>query len=88
MEGRWGMFKFLGRLAAQPPLVHLRAAWVLLGALVASASGSGRRLGACRTTTFASCPNAAPAQCGYRMLEEAFPQDVFASKVIFAVERP
>ena len=38
-------------------------------------------------TTFALCRTALPAWRAYHLLQEAFPQDVFASRVVFAIER-
>jgi RND superfamily putative drug exporter len=78
------MFKFLGRLAAKRPWT-LCGAWVLLGAVVALiAPAADRRM---QDDDIRFLPDRCDSVRGYRLLEKAFPQDVFASKVIFAIER-
>jgi RND superfamily putative drug exporter len=78
------MYRFLGWLAATHPW-KVCAAWILLGALVTCTAP--------RWDTHAQDDDIRflPARCdsvrGYQLLREAFPQDVFASRVIFAVER-
>jgi RND superfamily putative drug exporter len=78
------MFKHLGRFAAAHPWV-ICAAWVAAGACVTLAAPNWDRKAQDDDIRFL------PARCdsvrGYRLLEEAFPQDVFASRVLFALER-
>jgi RND superfamily putative drug exporter len=79
------MFKHLGRFAAAHPWM-ICAAWVVAGVCVTLVAPKWDRKAQDDDIRFL------PARCdsvrGYRLLEEAFPQDVFASRVIFAVERP
>src|SRR5207248_2621455 len=82
--GDLGMFKTLGRLTASHPwLVCL--SWLLCGALLASIAP------AWDSKTQDEYIRFLPARCasvrGYHLLEKAFPKDIFASRVIFAVER-
>jgi putative drug exporter of the RND superfamily len=78
------MFKGLGRVAAKHP-AWVCAAWLLFGGLVALVAPSWDNRAQDDDIRFL------PARCdsvrGYELLEEAFPQDVCASRVIFAVER-
>jgi RND superfamily putative drug exporter len=79
------MFKHLGRFVAAHPWV-ICAAWVIAGVCVTVAAPKWDNKAQDDDIHFL------PARCdsvrGYHLLEEAFPQDVFASRVIFAVERP
>src|SRR5262249_51863789 len=78
------MFKLLGRL----PTSHPRAvcgAWLLLGLLLALLAPSGARRPADDDIRF--LPDRCPSVRGSRLLEQASPQDVFASRLVFAVER-
>ncbi len=78
------MFQFLGRFSATRP-VWICGVWILLGVgvtLVAPDAGRGTQDDDVRFL---------PARCasvrGYQLLQQSFPQDVFASRVLFAVER-
>ena len=78
------MFKTLGRFSTQYPWL-ICAAWLLLGAavaFVAPAAGHG-----VQDDDIRFLPARCPSVRGYQLLEQAFPQDVFASRVLFAVER-
>jgi RND superfamily putative drug exporter len=79
------MFNFLGRLAARHPWA-VCAAWAAAALLAGLAAPSWENRAQDDDIRFL------PARCdsvrGYRLLEQAFPQDVFASRVIFALERP
>jgi RND superfamily putative drug exporter len=79
------MFNFLGRLTtAHPGKVCL--AWLLAGLLLAWLAP------AWDARTQDDDIRFLPARCdsvrGYELLKQAFPQDVFASRAVFAVERP
>jgi RND superfamily putative drug exporter len=78
------MFKYLGRFAATYPWL-VCAAWVVVGILVSLLAPNWSQFSQDDDIRFL------PARCdsvrGYQLLEEAFPQDIFASRVIFAVER-
>jgi RND superfamily putative drug exporter len=78
------MFQRLGRFAAAHPWL-ICAAWLLAGAGVTLLAPSWDERAQDDDIRFL------PARCdsvrGYHLLEQAFPQDVFASRAIFAVER-
>jgi RND superfamily putative drug exporter len=78
------MFTHLGRCAASHPW-KVCAAWVAIIALLAYFAPSWDSKAQDDDVHFL------PARCasvrGFQLLEQAFPQDVFASRVIFAVER-
>ena len=78
------MFKVLGRWTATHPW-RVCVAWLFVGAAVAWLAPSWDNRAQDDDIRFL------PARCdsvrGYRLLEQAFPQDVFASRAIFAVER-
>jgi RND superfamily putative drug exporter len=78
------MFKALGRFAAAHPW-RICAAWLLL------ATGVAVLAPAWDSTAQDDDIRFLPARCesvrGYQLLQQAFPQDVFASRVLFAVER-
>src|SRR5947209_6694323 len=78
------MFKFLGRLAATHPWL-ICAAWVLAGVAVALAAPPWDNQAQDDDIRF--LPARCPSVRGYQLLEQAFPQDVFASRILFAVER-
>ena len=78
------MFQFLGRFAATRPW-WICGVWLLLAvgvAVVAPDAGRGTQ-----DDDIRFLPARCPSVRGYQLLEEAFPQDVFASRVLFAVER-
>jgi putative drug exporter of the RND superfamily len=78
------MFNFLGRLAADHPR-KICAVWVALGILLALLAPPWKQRAQDDDIRFL------PARCdsvrGYRLLEQAFPKDVYASRIIFALER-
>ncbi len=78
------MFTFFGRLATRHPWKVL-AAWVLLGIGLMCVAPRWEQTAQDDDIQFL------PARCdsvkGYRLLEKAFPNDVYASRVIFALER-
>jgi RND superfamily putative drug exporter len=79
------MFHALGRLAARHPW-PVCAAWLLAGLAAALLAPSWDGNAQDDDVRFL------PARCesvrGYQLLGEAFPQDVFASRIVFALERP
>ena len=79
------MFKSLGRYAARHPWSTCLA-WLVAGLLFTLLTPHGDKKVQDDDIRFL------PARCdsvrGYRLLEQAFPQDVFASNLLFAVERP
>src|SRR4051794_9190694 len=79
-----GMFTYLGRFTTSHPWL-VCAAWVLIAAGVAAVAPSWD--GRAQDDDVRFLPARCPSVRGYHLLEEAFPQDVFASRVIFAVER-
>ena len=78
------MFNFLGRLAAAHPW-KICAGWVIVGTLLTLAAPRWEHNAQDDDIGFL------PARCdsvrGYRLLSQAFPKDVYASRLIFAVER-
>jgi RND superfamily putative drug exporter len=79
------MFQALGRFAASRPWV-VCAAWLLVGIAVAAVAPSWDNHAQDDDIRF--LPERCQGVRGYRMLEQAFPQDVFASRIVLAVERP
>jgi RND superfamily putative drug exporter len=79
------MFQALGRLAARRPW-PVCAVWFAAAAVVALLAPSWDNRAQDDDIRF--LPERCQAVRGYHLLEEAFPQDVFASRVVFAVERP
>jgi putative drug exporter of the RND superfamily len=78
------MFRLLGRIAARHPW-GVCAAWLVGGLLLARVAPAWDTKAQDDDIRFL------PARCagvrGYHLLAEAFPQDVFASRLIFALER-
>jgi RND superfamily putative drug exporter len=78
------MFKFLGRFTAAYPW-FICAAWLVLGVALTLLAPSWEERAQDDDIRFL------PARCasvrGYKLLKEAFPEDVFASRVVFAIER-
>src|SRR5262245_33633072 len=79
------MFSLLGRLAVRHPL-KICAAWLIAGLVLSCvAPAVGRRA---QDDDIHFLPPRCPSVRGYQLLARAFPRDVFASRLIFAVERP
>ncbi|MCY2941992.1 MAG: MMPL family transporter [Planctomycetota bacterium] len=78
------MYRWLGQLAANHPW-KICFAWILFGVTAAFLAPSWEKNSQDDDIRFL------PARCdsvrGYKLLEEAFPNDIFASKAIFLVER-
>jgi RND superfamily putative drug exporter len=79
------MFQALGRFAACRPWA-ICAAWLLLGVGVAALAPSWDNRAQDDDVRF--LPERCQSVRAYKMLEQAFPQDVFASRIILAIERP
>lgn len=79
------MFKSVGRFATAHAW-KICAAWLLLGILLSRIAPSWD------STAQDDDINFLPGYCagvrGHNLLKEAFPQDVFASRLLFAIERP
>jgi RND superfamily putative drug exporter len=78
------MFKALGRLATTHPWL-IGAAWLLAGGVLTLAAPAWDTRAQDDDIRF--LPARCPSVRGYHLLEKSFPQDVFASRAIFAVER-
>jgi RND superfamily putative drug exporter len=78
------MFKYLGRVTATHPW-RICLAWLIVVGVVGVAAPKWDQRAADDDIRFL------PARCdsvkGYQLLEQAFPQDVFASRLILVVER-
>ncbi len=79
------MFNFVGRLSVTHPW-KVCLAWVVVGALLAVVAPAWDSKAQDDDIRF--LPARCPSVQGYARLEEAFPQDVYASRAVFAVERP
>ena len=79
------MFSFLGRLTTTHPWLCCLVWLVAGGALWLTAPAWDTHT---QDDDIRFLPARCPSVRGYLLLEKAFPQDVFASRVIFAVERP
>jgi RND superfamily putative drug exporter len=79
------MFDLLGRCAANHPW-KVCAAWLALAAALTAVAPSWQARS--HDDDIRSLPPDTPCVRGHRLLEQAFPQDVFASRAIFAIERP
>lgn len=79
-----GMFEYLGGFVARRPWL-VCAVWLIVGVGLACLAPSWDKRTQDDDVRF--LPARCPSVRGYQLLEKAFPQDVFASRVIFAVER-
>src|SRR4051812_4237123 len=79
------MYDRLGRWAVHHPLL-ICAAWVALAVGLTLVAPSWRTQAQDDDIRF--LPARCPSVRGLQLLEQAFPQDVFASKAVVAVERP
>jgi RND superfamily putative drug exporter len=78
------MFKLLGRITVAHPWI-VCAAWLLCGTTAALFAPSWDRNAQDDDVRF--LPERCASVRGYRLLEQSFPQDVYASRVIFTLER-
>lgn len=79
------MFRRLGSLTARYPWT-ICIVWVLVGAAIALVAPAWDASTQDDDVRFV--PDRFTSVRAYKMLEKAFPQDVFASKIAFALERP
>jgi RND superfamily putative drug exporter len=78
------MFQHVGRLATSHPWAVCAAWLVLAGTLTLVAPAWNTRT---QDDDIHFLPDRCPSVRGYHLLEKAFPQDVFASRLVFALER-
>lgn len=78
------MYRWLGRLAANHPW-SICACWIFLGVITTFFAPSWEKNSQDDDIRF--LPQRCDSVRGYHLLEEAFPNDVFASKVVFLVKR-
>ena len=78
------MFKLLARLVTDRPW-RVCAVWLVAAILLTWLAPKWEN--SSHDDDIRSLPDRCASVRGYHLLEEAFPQDVFASKAIFAVER-
>jgi RND superfamily putative drug exporter len=79
------MFSFLGRLAVAHP-IKVCAGWLALAVAVTLLAPDWRNHAQDDDVRFLPAKSASVR--GLQLLEKAFPQDVFASRLLFALERP
>jgi len=78
------MYRWLGRLAANHPWI-VCAIWVCLGVIMTAFAPSWEKNSQDDDIRF--LPQRCDSVRGYKLLEEAFPNDIFASKVVFLLKR-
>jgi RND superfamily putative drug exporter len=78
------MFKFLGRITATHPYT-ICASWMVAGVLLSLLAPNWDARTVDDDVRF--LPDRCPSVRGYKLIQQAFPQDVFASRAIFAFER-
>jgi RND superfamily putative drug exporter len=78
------MFRLLGRVAAGHPWL-ICAAWLVAGVALALVAPSWDNRAQDDDIRF--LPSRCAGVRGYHLLQEAFPQDVYACKAVFAIER-
>src|SRR5438270_13750956 len=78
------MFRFLGRLTATYPST-ICLVWVVAGLALAWLAPTWDSRAVDDDIHF--LPQRCASVRGYQLLEEAFPQDIFASRVVLALER-
>jgi RND superfamily putative drug exporter len=78
------MFRFLGRITATHPFI-ICAVWLLAAVFLTLLAPNWDAQTVDDDIRF--LPDRCPSVRGYKLLQQAFPQDVFASRAIFAFER-
>src|SRR4051812_26415921 len=81
---RPGMFQPLARFTSAHPWL-ICVAWLLLGGALTGIAPNWENKAQDDDIRF--LPERTASRRGYQLLEQAFPQDVFASRLVFAVER-
>jgi RND superfamily putative drug exporter len=79
------MFKHLGRFTASHPW-KICAAWLVIAGIFAFVAPAHD--GRVQDDDIHFLPDRCDSVRGYKLLKQAFPQDVFACRAIFALERP
>src|SRR5947209_7297636 len=79
------MFQQLGRFTASHPWM-VCAAWLVVGSALTLAAPAWDTRAQDDDVRF--LPDRCPSVRGHQLLARAFPQDISASRLIFAVERP
>ena len=79
------MYKWLGQLSGRHPWA-VCAVWVALAVVMAWIAPNWDNRSQDDDIRF--LPARCPSVRGYQLLQKAFPQDVFASRLLFALERP
>ncbi len=78
------MFRFVGKLCVTHPW-KVCAAWIILATGLTLIAPNWRNQSQDDDIRF--LPDSYPVVRGFKLLEQAFPQDVFACRVLFAVDR-
>jgi uncharacterized membrane protein YdfJ with MMPL/SSD domain len=78
------MFNHLGRLTAAHPWAVV-AAWLVAGALLTILAPAWDSRAQDDDIRF--LPERCPSVRGYQLMQQAFPDDVFASRLVFTLER-
>src|SRR5690606_992181 len=84
MDGGGGMFKYLGRWSTHYAWA-ICILWLATGLVLSAIAPSWD--GAAHDDDIRFLPPRCDSVRGYQLLQQAFPEDVFASRVIFVVER-
>jgi putative drug exporter of the RND superfamily len=79
-----GMFKRLGRLTTTHPWI-ICSGWMLAAVVLSAVAPAWDS--ATQDDDIRFLPERTPSVRGYSLLEKSFPQEVFASRLIFAVQR-
>lgn len=85
MQGSASMFDRLGQFTTRHPL-RTCAAWLVAAAILCWAAPSWESKAQDDDIRF--LPASTPSVRGYQLLGQAFPQDVFASRLVFTIQRP
>jgi putative drug exporter of the RND superfamily len=78
------MFRFLGRITATHPFI-ICASWLVVAVVLTLLAPNWDAQTVDDDVRF--LPDRCPSVRGYKLLQQAFPHDVFASRAIFAFER-
>ena len=78
------MFRFIGRLTSYHPWAFV-CGWLTIAVVVGTLAPNWDRNS--QDDDIRALPEYCPSVRGYKLLEEAFPGDVFASNLVLAFER-